>query len=932
MATIAETNTTSSVFLDKNVCPTIYNITWDVDLDSQIITAFGDIEFDIKGSGVEILKLHALDLNIDKSSVTWTSASSPNGAAQKLKGDITYDTKEQTVSLGPFNTILKGKGTLNLKWNFVLTDNLCGFYRSTYTDMDGTEKIMAVTQFEATDARRAFPCVDEPAAKAIFKVTLIIPSDRIAVSNMPVNNKNTISNGKRVVYTFDPTPIMSTYLLALIVAEFDYISILTENQVRTSVYTPKGKTHLGQHAMYVASKALPFFENMFKIKYPLAKSDLLAIPDFAAGAMENWGCVTYRETRLLIDKDNSPLANKIACSRTVSHELAHMWFGNLVTMEWWTDLWLNEGFARFMEFLAVDHIFPDWKVWNLFAYSVHGLALDLDAMESSHPIEVPVSHPDEINEIFDGISYAKGASVIRMLYDFIGQDNFMEGVQNYLNKFSYANAKTNDLWNEINQVVQKNNFRYNHSTVDSEDQAVDINTMMASWTKIQGYPVVFIEETAGSDTGLGRRTFKLTQKLFGDIDSNMVKENKTLWQIPISVLNGGFVSNYETSTPLSVYYMKDETMEIEIPASDHKMFIRFNAGQIGVYRCCYRERSPAFDQLCEGILSNEGGDVIMFGPNPSLDAVDRIGLISDAFACFKFGLVQNPEMCFYLASCFKNENALDVLKELSSNLSGMLSVYSDVDEIAAPIRKLIIDIFARHGNELGWNKKENENETDALKRATVIRILIKAKSQDIINKACELFKNRDNENVKIEPDLRGLVYNTAMVHNNGNDVEIYDSLKKTYETAELADEKRRAFTALASSSVSSLQQKTLNWALLSGEVRNQDVPTIISAVSNSKNGGEVCWNFFKTNFEAINGNFSEGQSFLLGRLVSSCISNLKSLDDVNDVESFFNTNPVPSAARSIKKSLEKIRMIARRREREMGPLKEYFMSGGGNKL
>ena len=227
--------------------------------------------------------------------------------------------------------------------------------------------------------------------------------------------------------------------------------------------------------------------------------------------------MTYRETRLLIDKDNTPLANKIACSRTVSHELAHMWFGNLVTMEWWTDLWLNEGFARFMEFLAVDHIFPEWKVWNLFVYSVHGLALILDAMESSHPIEVPVSHPDEINEIFDGISYAKGASVIRMLYNFIGQRNF-RGVQNYLKKFSYANAKTRDLWGKSTTWSKTNELC---SNVD--DASINIMEMMASLTKVQGYPVVLIEETTNSDSekenvDLGpygdRRTFKPTQKIF----------------------------------------------------------------------------------------------------------------------------------------------------------------------------------------------------------------------------------------------------------------------------------------------------------------------------------------------------------------------------------------------------------------------------------
>ena len=283
----------------------------------------------------------------------------------------------------------------------------------------------------------------------------------------------------------------------------------------------------------------------------------------------------------------------------------------------------------------------------------------------------------------------------------------------------------------------------------------------------------------------------------------MVKENKTLWQIPIQVLNGGFETNYETYTPISVFYMKNETMEISIPYSAHEKFIRFNAGQFGVYRCCYSKRSPAFDQLCNAILANgdDTSDDLNLRPIV-LDPVDRIGLLSDAFACFKFGLVDDPEICFRLASCCKNENTLDVLKELSSNLSGMLSVYGDVDDIAKPVRQLIIDLFARHGRELGWRKRPNENETDAVKRAYVIRVLIKAEMQEMIDKAIEMFKNR--QSVDIEPDLRGLVYTTAMVH---GDTDVHDALKKIYKTADLADEKRRAFTALASSPNPLLQQR-----------------------------------------------------------------------------------------------------------------------------
>ena len=441
----------ASFRLPATARPTLYDLQLTPNLESFTFEGVLAVTVQIL-EATDCLVMHGLNLSIDQASVKWVAS---------LKGGTEYNEThatrigvskdEQRIMIHfPSDVLTKGEnGILHIKWTAALNDNLCGFYRSAYkvstTDKASgktitTTKYMATTQFEATDARRAFPCWDEPELKARFNVTLIVPADRDAISNMPVVERLTI--GKNLVkIRFDSTPIMSTYLLAFVVGEFDYIATTTANRVNTRVYVPRGKTALAEHALAVASKALSFYEKEFAIPYPLPKSDLLAIPDFAAGAMENWGCVTYRETRLLVDKKASSLAAITRTTRTVCHELAHMWFGNLVTMKWWTHLWLNEGFARFMEFKAVHHIFPQWHIWLQFAYSVHGAALGLDALATTHPIEVNVSHPDEINQIFDTISYAKGASVIRMLHEYLGAEVFMRGIQKYLKDHAYANAQ-----------------------------------------------------------------------------------------------------------------------------------------------------------------------------------------------------------------------------------------------------------------------------------------------------------------------------------------------------------------------------------------------------------------------------------------------------------------------------------------------------------
>ncbi|MDO8573580.1 MAG: M1 family metallopeptidase [Candidatus Daviesbacteria bacterium] len=471
-----------SVRLPGHIKPERYKIMLRPDLESFTFYGEETIYLILEKSTKEII-LHSVDLEIESEDAS----------------KISYNKKEETVTLTFPKTLPKGKNELKLNFKGILNDKMRGFYRSKY----GEDKYLATTQFESTDARRAFPCFDEPAQKAIFDVTLMIPSHTTAISNTIESNILEHESGYKIV-EFAPTPKMSTYLLAFIVGEFEYIE-----RKRVRVFTTPGKKKQAEFALDVAIKCLEFYEKYFDIPYPLPVLDMIAIPDFAAGAMENWGAVTYRESTLLIDEALSSTGNKQWVALVIAHELAHMWFGNLVTMEWWSDLWLNEGFACFIEYLAVDHIFPEWDIWTQFVGTEMADALHLDSLKNTHPIEVEVGHPAEISEIFDRVSYSKGASVLRMLWKYLGEKDFQKGLQHYLKKHAYLNAETRDLWASLEEISGK-----------------PVAKIMSNWTLKPGHPVIRVQET-------GNRLQLTQSRFFSSPISRKESHDHTVWSIPL---------------------------------------------------------------------------------------------------------------------------------------------------------------------------------------------------------------------------------------------------------------------------------------------------------------------------------------------------------------------------------------------------------------
>ncbi|KAG9511390.1 Puromycin-sensitive aminopeptidase, partial [Fragariocoptes setiger] len=849
--------------------PLLYDVTLEPNLTDYTFIGQVSIELELQPTepekSISEIVLHANGLD-------FKDASFVADETHQVK-EVILGSKTETAVLVFEKPIKAASGSLNISFTGTLNDKMRGFYRSKYTAANGQERYAAVTQFEATDARRAFPCWDEPAIKARFDVTLVVDDDRTALSNMNVVEETKNSNGKRVV-KFATSPIMSTYLVACVVGEFDYVEgKCGDRPVR--VYTPIGKKGRGEYALEVAVKSLPYYEDYFGIEYPLPKMDLIAIPDFAAGAMENWGLVTYRETCLLVDPSQTSTDRKQYIALVVAHELAHQWFGNLVTMEWWTHLWLNEGFASFMEFLCVDQIFPEYDIWTQFVTDSYSKALELDALDNSHPIEVPVNHPSEIDEIFDDISYNKGASVIRMLHKYISDECFRSGMKSYLNKFAFKNAKTEDLWEALEKASQK-----------------PVCAVMTKWIKQQGFPYIQVEsKTEGSNL-----TLSLTQKKFSANGSVSPKNDSITWLVPVTVSTA--------ANPDKVAHqilLEDKVSEIKLDNVGDG-WVKLNPGTVGLYRTAYPKEM--MEKLRPAISSQ------------TLPPLDRLGLQNDFFALCQAGAVSSVEL-LKLLQAFDGEDNYTVWNSIDgclSRLNILLSHTDYQDKFHQFGRKLYSRIFAN----CGWDVKSNENHTDAMTRALVIGRLVSFGDNAVIEEAKKRYEAHINKTQPISADLRSAVYRAVASY--GED-KMFDSLFTIYREADLHEEKLRAARALGGVRDQSRIAKVLDFAM-SDEVRNQDKVFVIISVAMTKHGRDSAWSLLKEKKEEFISRYESG--FLIARLVKYLTENFASEEKAAEVSEFFEKNNFPGAERVVQQSLETIRLNAAWLKRDSASIKDFL--------
>jgi puromycin-sensitive aminopeptidase len=848
-----------NIRLANHIIPSRYKLILKPDLNKHVFEGEETIYLKLDKSVNEIV-LHSKELKIFNVKFLISNFQFPFKS-------VKYNKTNETVILCFAKKLPKGKGELRLKFKGVLNDKMRGFYRSQYTHQ-GQTKHLATTQFEATDARRAFPCFDEPDKKAIFDISVILPKKLTAISNT-VESEIREHNSEYKLVKFAPSPKMSTYLVAFIVGEFEFIEAKTQRGVVVRVFVTPGKQHQAKFALNTAVKVLDYYEKYFQINYPLPILDMIAIPDFSHGAMENWGAITYRESALLFDEEKSSASNKQWVALVIAHEIAHQWFGNLVTMKWWTDLWLNEGFASYIEYLAVDQIFPKWDIWTQFAFNDLGVALKLDALNNTHPIEVKVNHPNEIGEIFDEISYSKGASIIRMLAGYIGDDKFRQGLRLYLKKYAYANAETVNLWRAFEQVSGK-----------------PVQKIMKLWTSQSGYPLVKITQ---KPTGL-----EFTQaRFYSSPISKRKSTDKTQWSIPITL------QNLNTHQRVSFLLQGKYFLKLAKPELTP---IKINYSETGFYRTDY----PA------GMLLNLSKAI----QNKKLPPIDRLGLIRDAFAMSESAQLPTTQ-ALNLAKKYQHETDYTVWVELSSGLQTLDNLLFGTKCYLA-YKAFCQELYKNIVKHVGFVAVKNESHTQQLLRSLVLQMAGNAGNKAVISHAKNLFLKWQRNHIPVPANLKSVVYNLVAETGNLSD---YNFLVKKYISEDLHEEKNRIGRALGLFKDPNIILKTLNFAL-SKHVRIQDTPSIFLSAWSNPYARKTVFHFTQKHWPSLLNRYP-ASGHMLSRFIKP-MSVYKTAQELAQVKNFFKNHQAPGALRAVKQTLEKIHSNLLWLNRDIRTIEKYL--------
>ncbi len=758
--------------LPTTVRPHAYRLVLTPDLPAA--TFAGDVEIDLTvETPTTTITLNAAELEITFAEL---NDGNPDAGYALAPTAITLDADEERATLTFAAPLPAGPATLHLGFTGILNDKLHGFYRSTFTDESGTEHIIATTQMESTDARRAFPCWDEPELKATFEVTLVVDDALAAYSNGSVVDEQAEPDGKRRV-RFAPTMVMSTYLVAFVVGPLEATEPLPVNGVPLRIVHPPGKGHLTQFALTVGAHALTFFTDYFGIPYPADKLDLVAIPDFAFGAMENLGCVTFRESALLVDPTQAARVELERVADVVCHEIAHMWFGDLVTMKWWNGIWLNEAFATFMEVLAVDAFRPEWQRWVSFGVEREA-AMAVDGLHATRPVEFHVGRPEDAQGMFDVLTYQKGGSVLRMLEQFIGPDVFREGINDYLTTHSHGNTETADLWDALER---------------SSGRAV--RAIMDTWINQGGYPLIRV----GEDGALTQAPFSYRGEPGGAIGSD--------WQVPVLTrpLDQG---DYD---PLPLLLEGAATL-----AGGPGVLV--NAGGSGYYRVSY----PSV--MVERLAGRLG----------ELAPLERYNLVSDSWAAALSGQAPLSDVLAVARALVTSaEGDPSVWSVILGALGLFDRIVPDADRpVLAQAVRTLLGPLAR---DLGWDPRDDDGERTPSLRSGVLRTLgTIGDDADIRAEAARRFGQAGT--VALHPDTESAILD--IVGSGGGTAE-YDAFLARYRTPSTPQEEIRYLYALASFSDPDLASRTFDLAL--SEVRTQNAPFVLQSLVANRATGPATW-------------------------------------------------------------------------------------------
>ena len=714
----------------------------------------------------------------------------------------TIDNQPADVSFGEFDELKlsqpnleNGNHTIRIDFSGTITDAMHGLYPCYFTH-DGVKKQLFATQFESHHAREVFPCVDEPAAKAEYDLTLVTRTGITVLGNMPVKSEE--ENGNSLTTTFEKTPRMSSYLLAFVIGELHKKSAHTKSGVEVNVWaTPAQDENTLDFALDIATRSIDFYDEYFGVKYPLPKSDHVALPDFSSGAMENWGLIAYRESCLLADPELTPESSRRFIATVIAHELSHQWFGNLVTMQWWNDLWLNESFANMMEYVAIDALHPDWHMWEDFATNEVTAALRRDSLDGVQSVQADVNHPDEISTLFDpAIVYAKGGRLLVMVRKLIGEEAFRAGLKSYFEKFAYKNTVGNDLWQELESASGQ-----------------PIVNLMNAWISQPGLPVVSVSSSHDAAI-LSQERFFIGEHQPSD----------ALWPIPLFA-----------NQPLDVKILdqKETTVSIEKP-------LQLNCGLSAHFVTKYDESTREY--LLKNITE--------------LPTLDKICILQDATILARAGF-ENSASLLPLALSLKTETNEKVFGMAASALTE-LRKFVDDNGAARDLLKKISGEFARATfEELGWDEKYGESDDDRERRTTALSLMMYSEDKEVLNEAKTRFDNNKLEDLPTE--IRALIISANVRH--FETPEMIENLFAAYKNTPSNDLQNDIAIGLTSTKNPETAEKILANIKNSNIIRPQDASRWFVYLIRTRESRQIAWNWLKENWAWVEDTFGEDKSY-----------------------------------------------------------------------
>ncbi|XP_016663890.1 aminopeptidase N-like isoform X2 [Acyrthosiphon pisum] len=803
----------------------------------------------------DTIVLHSTSLNIDTKSVVVA-----NGGENVIPvSNVSFDTDKElmhvtsTVNFKPCDEYV-----LTIPFTGNLTDDPVGYYRKSYVDKESNlTRWLAVTYFEPLGARRAFPCLDEPGYKATFKIRLSHKKGLTSISNMKLMNQiNCPSYSDYVVDEFEESPPMSTYLVAYMVSDFVYIDANSENdQVKYRIICRKDLANQTEFSINLGPKVIKYYEDYFDEKFPLHKQDMATIPDFPTGTMENWGLITLQESSLLIDLDVNTIDDVYSVARLVIHDLAHQWFGNLVTMKWWTGLWLNEGFAEYVGIRAVDFMFPEWKSFQVKNLRNFLLVLDPDSLQSARPLSVAIGKPDEIAPISgDPITFAKGPILLHMMNTFLGENTFKQGIRNYIHKYKFSNAEQDDLWCSLTEEAHR------QGTLDKN---LTVKQIMDSWTLQTGYPVLNVirDYSAGTVT--------LSQERYLSIKSNGT-DNKTCWWIPITMTTSGDINQTNAT-----FWLNCENNNLTTPLAKDNEWVIYNMQMTVLFRVFYDTRNWM------GIICTLN-DPTKYETIPTLN---RVQLILDSLSFSQVGDM-DYEITFQLLKYLKHE------KQYSPWFAALFSLRRIDNLLKRTPKRAVFQNNMRDILSCIYNKFRNMDDKvngyENIKfQNLVISNACEYQTKDCIQRVLDLFrkwmKSIDPDNNNILPiELKYPIYIQAIKYGG---VEEWNFLWKRYQRCNLRSEQKYMMLALASTSIESLLQRYLNWSLDDSFIPKEDASLVFYFITLNEAGFLLAKEFFYCKISEIY-EYYQRQDYSLSEYVSDIASQMKTKEELEEIQSF----------------------------------------------